>query len=93
MKVTVSFTLDSDKDRRILRWLKGLPKGEKSAAIREALDAHLGGGGLTLADVYQAIKDLERKVGTGGLVLVQADRQTSADEPADVAANLDRLGL
>lgn len=94
--VTYSFSLDAQKDRRIIRWLDGLPRGEKSKAIRDALDAHLGGAGVTLGDVYQAIKDLERRVG-GGFVLVQAGQagsgQAFTEEPADVAANLDGLGL
>ena len=51
-KVTISFTLDSERDRRILHYLEGLPKGEKSGAIREALDARLGGGSVTLGDVF-----------------------------------------
>jgi hypothetical protein len=96
-KVTISFTLDSERDQRTLHYLQGLPKGEKSGAIREALDAHLGGGGVTLGDVYRAVKDLDRKIGNG-FVLVQAGNvgsgpQVATDEPADVAANLDGLGL
>ena len=96
-KVTVSFTLDSDRDRRILRYLESLPRGEKSAAIRQALDSQIGGGGVTLGDVYQAVKDLERKV-ADRLVGMQGDgagsgAQAAVDEPVDVAANLDSLGL
>ena len=67
-RVVMSFALDSQKDRRILRYLEGLPRGEKSQAIRDALDAHLGGGGVTLGDVYQAVKDLERKLGSGSVL-------------------------
>jgi len=96
-KVTISFTLDGERDRRILRYLESLPRGEKSAAIRAALDAHLGGGGITLGDVYQAVKDIERRLACG-VVLAQGgiqegDHQVPADEPADVAANLDTLGM
>lgn len=96
-RVVMSFTLDSQKDVRILRYLEGLPRGEKSAAIRDALRAHLGSGGVTLEDVYQAVKDLEYKLGS---CFVSAQpgsvgdvSQTFVDEPADVAANLDGLGL
>jgi len=96
-KVTISFTLDSERDRRILHYLEGLPKGEKSGAIREALDARLGGGSVTLGDVFQAVKDLDRKVGNGFLLVQTGDSggafQVTADEPADVAANLNALGL
>jgi hypothetical protein len=96
-RVVMSFTLDSQKDMRILRYLEGLPRGEKSAAIRDSLHAHLGSGGVTLGDVYQAVKDLERRLERGS-VSVQARSvgdvsQTVPDEPADVAASLDTLGL
>jgi hypothetical protein len=96
-KVTISFSLDSERDRQVLRYLEGLPRGEKSAAIREALDAHLGGGGVTLSEVYQAVKDIERKLAEG-IVLAQAGvgeagSQVVGEEPVDVAANLDALGL
>ena len=96
-RVVMSFALDSQKDKRILHYLEGLPGGERSKAIRDALHAHLGSGGITLGDVYQAIKDLERKVGNDW-VLAQAgseehNRHGSDDEPADVAAKLDGLGL
>jgi hypothetical protein len=96
-RVVISFALDSQKDRRILHYLEGLPKGEKSKTIRAALYTHLGGEGLTLGDVYQAVKDLERKWG-GSLMAPQVGSagnvtQLTVDEPADVAANLDGLGL
>ncbi|MBN1661573.1 MAG: hypothetical protein JXA93_24480 [Anaerolineae bacterium] len=96
-KVTISFTLDSERDRRILRHLESLPRGEKSAAIRQALDLQMGGGGMTLGDIYQAIKDLERKVANRPVVVqangADSEFQTPVDEPVDVAANLDSLGL
>lgn len=95
-RATYSFTLDTQKDRHLIRWLEGLPHGEKSAAIREALDAHLGGGGVTLGDVYQVVKTIERQMGQGGYMLVQAGPgvgRQAVDEPPDVAANLDSLGL
>ena len=37
--VTYSFTLDTERDKRLYRWLVGLDRGEKSRAIREALAA------------------------------------------------------
>ena len=96
-KVVMSFTLDSQNDRRILRYLEALPKGERSQAIRNALDAQIGSEPATLGDVYQAVKDLERKLASGP-VLMEAgspgiNRHEPEDEPADVAANLDGLGL
>jgi len=59
-KVHISFTLDSERDKRLVRWLDGLAKGQKSEAIREALAAHLGQSDVTLRDIYEAIQDLKR---------------------------------
>ena len=87
---TITFVLDTVRDRDILRWLEG--QENKSAAIRDAIRAHLGRGGITLADVYEAIQDLRR----GGWVpgpAAQAPAVTANDEPPDVAAAIDSLGL
>ena len=96
-KVVMSFTLDSQNDRQILQYLKALPKGERSQAIRNALDAQIEGERATLGDVYQAVKDLERKLASGQVSAQAGSIGTSPyeseDEPADVAANLDGLGL
>jgi hypothetical protein len=96
-RVVMSFSLDSQEDRRILHYLEGLPRGEKSKAIRDALHAHLGGGSVTLRDVLQAVNDLEHRLGScfvsAHATNVGRVPQTSVDEPADVAANLDGLGL
>ena len=89
-KLIVSFSLNPDKDRRIVQWLNS--QQNRSAAIREALEAHLGGGGVTLSDVYRAFRELERRIGSGALA-VSAPGSVRADEPPDVAANLDELGL
>jgi hypothetical protein len=56
---TITFVLDTVRDRDILHWLEG--QENKSAAIREAIRAHLGRSGITLADVYEAIQDLKRR--------------------------------
>ena len=87
---TVTFVLDTDRDRDIVHWLEG--QDNKSAAIREAIRAHLGRSGITLADVYEAIQDLKRcswMPGAGA----QAPAMAANDEPPDVAAALDSLGL
>lgn len=88
--VTICFTLDSEKDKRLLRWLDGLPKRGRSEAIREVLAAHLGQNGITLRDIYEAIQELKR---FGVAVVSQDDREPQADIPADVLENLGRLGL
>jgi hypothetical protein len=89
-KIHVSFTLDSQEDKRLVRWLDGLPKGEKSAAIREALAAHLGQNGVSHRDILDAIEDLKR---CGVAVVAQDDDKPQSDVPADVLENLNGLGL
>lgn len=90
-KTFVSFSLDTEADRDILRWLER--QENKSKTIRDALREHISGGGVTLGDVYQAVQNLERKIATG-VALVSADPASEDEwsEPADVAATLDALG-
>jgi hypothetical protein len=89
-KQTVTFVVDTERDRDILRWLGS--QDNKSAAIREAIREHLGQGVITLTDVYEAIQDLKR----GSWIPashIQQDYVKDSDEPSDVAAALDSLGL
>ena len=89
MKVTIAFTLNTEADRDILRWLER--QENRSAAIREAIRRHISGG-VTLGDVYQAVKDLERKLRTGVVVTGNApDEGDDWEEPPDAAAALDAL--
>ena len=89
-KTVVSFVLDKDQDRDLLRWLDSLPKGSRSEAIREALRSHLGHAGITLGDIYEAIMDLKQS----RLVLpTQSQDVAASDEPPDVTAALNNLGL
>jgi hypothetical protein len=96
-RVVMSFTLDSQKDKHILHYLEGLPKGARSQTIRNALDTEIRGAGVTLGDVYQAVKALECRIGIGSLLLQTGTQESNPhepeDEPADIAANLDGLGL
>ena len=89
-KQTVTFVVDTERDRDILRWLSS--QGNKSAAIREAIRARLGQEGITLTDVYEAIQDLKRGNWTSASD-AQPDNLVDSDEPPDVAAALDSLGL
>ena len=94
-KVTRSFTLDDYNDRDILTWLDQLPKRKKSEAIREALRAHLSGCGVTLGDIYQAVREVDRKLANGAFAvgIGELGSTIDTDEPRDVAAALDELGL
>jgi len=91
-KIVVSFTLDSERDRRLVRWLG--EQGNRSAAIRRALEAHVGGAGPTLNDVYRAVKDLDRKISAGTVVVPGGpEAELEGEIPADVLDALDGLGL
>jgi hypothetical protein len=89
-KQTVTFVVDTERDRDILRWLGR--QDNKSAAIREAIREHLGRGDITLTDVYQAIQDLKRGSWKPA-PHTRSDNVENSDEPPDVAAALDSLGL
>ncbi|MBC7228671.1 MAG: hypothetical protein H5T61_15800 [Thermoflexales bacterium] len=91
MKVVRSFTLDTEEHRDILAWLDAQPN--QSEAIRQAIREHIRRGGVTLADVYQAVRDLERRIGGGGVVAAGPSDPASdePEEPPDLAAALDAL--
>lgn len=88
-KVSVSVVLDLEADRDILRWLDR--QGNKSEAIRAAIRAHIGGG-VTLASVYQAVRDLERRIEAGAVVVSgTGETDPGDDEPSEAARALDAL--
>lgn len=87
---TITFVLNTERDRDIVRWLEG--QDNKSAAIREAIRTQFGRGNITPTDLYEAIQDLKRYGWAPGHG-IQAHTVTASDEPADVAAALDSLGL
>jgi beta-phosphoglucomutase-like phosphatase (HAD superfamily) len=87
---TITFVLDTERDRDILRWLEG--QANKSAAIREAIRANLTDGDITLAHVYEAIQDLKRS-GWVSMSEAQVHTTVASAEPPDIAATLDNLGL
>jgi hypothetical protein len=92
--VTVCFTVDSERDRDLVRWLDGLPKRKRSEAVRQTLRNGLARGGVTLGDVYQAVKALERKLDAGVAVTrASVSDPDGKDAPADVVMALDTLGL
>ncbi len=88
-KLTGTVSFDTKTDRDILRWLDR--QENRSAAVREAIRAHITRGGVTLSDVYQAVKDLERKMRSGS-VTIQANRDEDWHEDPDLAAALTSLG-
>lgn len=95
--VTVTFSLDSEADRALVGWLDGLPRGQKSQTIRDALQAHVLGAGVTLADVYQVVKRIEHKIDKG--LVVATSTAPGGNQPSDqvddqdILGNLEGLGL
>ena len=89
MKVTKTFSLDTDADRDILRWLDA--QGNASAAIREAIRAAQGRGSVTLGDGYQVVKELERRLQAGAVTACVSPSSEEWDEPPEAAAALDAL--
>jgi hypothetical protein len=89
-KVVFSFSLDTEKDKNLIRWIEGLPKRRgRSAIIRQALNSYRNPD-TTLADILEAIEDLRS---SGVAVASQDDDEPQSDVPADVLENLDSLGL
>ncbi len=88
MRVTKSISLDTEADRDILRWLDA--QSNASEAIRMAIRVYLGRGGVTLGDVYQAVRDLDRKLRCS--VAVAPDTE-DWEEPPEAARALETLGL
>lgn len=92
--ITVSFILDSEKDKRLVRWLDGLPKRGKSEAIRKALAAHLGQNGITSRDILNEIQEVKRLIQGGVAVTVAEETETPQDpELSNAMTNLSKLGL
>ena len=87
---TITFVLDTERDRDILRWLDR--QDNKSAAIRGAIRANLEHGDITLAHVYEAIQGLKHCGWMSGSE-VPSHSTAASTEPPDIAAALDNLGI
>jgi hypothetical protein len=88
-KTTVTLSLDTEADKDILSWLNR--QENRSAAVRGAIRDHLGNGGVTIGDVYQVVKTIERRIEAGVLVAGNGEPEAVADEPPEAAAALDAL--
>jgi len=89
MKVSLSITFDSNRDREILRRLAAELAGQRSAAIRQALREHYGQV-MTMADLYREIIVAIQRAGAG--MVARTDSAPATDEPPDLADALDNLG-
>ena len=90
-----TFRLDMDRDRSIIRWLDSLPRGKRSATMRDALTAYLVGSGPSHADLLRASQEGKLAVTelAGNGTIVATNRVSNDPELDDVRANLKRLGL
>ena len=92
-KLTISFSIDDQADRDIVRWIQTLPKRERSASIRAAIRGYTNGRqDVTLGDVYQAIQNLKADIKTRSFTALAGAPTEWPDEPTDAAAALDKLG-
>jgi len=88
---TYSFSVDDKSYPRLVQWLGSFGRGERSREICKALDAWVSGQSVTHDDIYQAVLALERKIGQG--VVSSGNHNEASEEPEDIAASLDNLGL
>ena len=90
---TYSFSVDEKSYPRVMRWLENFGRGERSREICKALDAWVSGQSVTHDDIYQAVLALERRIGSGAILSSGGNHNEVSDEPEDIAAALDNLGL
>jgi len=88
-KQVINFVLNTEADKDIVRWLAR--QENRSAAIRVAIRDHVGRGGVTLGDVYQVVKAMERKLQRGAVVVADGGETDEWDEPPEAAAALNAL--
>ena len=77
-KITISFSLDDTADKDVLRWLDSRPERTRSGAIRDAIRATIERNRVSIADVYQVVCDLERKLQVGVTIAAPASEQEEA---------------
>lgn len=88
-KQVVNIVLNTEADKDIIRWLAR--QRNRSAAVREAIRTHLAKDGVTLGDVYQAVKRIERKLERGSLIVSEAPQGERWSEPPKAVEALDAL--
>lgn len=98
-QIRMTVLLNSKTDADLLAWLK--TQKNFSQVVRQALRDKMAGrvsapsqplpkGGITLDDIYAELQEIRR---CGIVVQGGASRPDTSEEPPDIAANLDRLGL
>lgn len=91
-KKYINFLINTERDADILKWIA--MQDNKSEAIREAIRLSIQQSGhvvkqeITLEDIYNELQEIKKR----GFVMDKA-KSNDYTEPADIAANLDKLGL
>lgn len=87
--MTISFTLDNERDHDLVAWLRSQGSRGRSAAIRDTLRQGLAGSRpLTVSDIRQVV----RSELAGHVVRSDGpDVDLQSPEPEQAAANLDDL--
>lgn len=88
-KMTVTFSLDPEMDKKLVRWLDDQPERGRSRAIREGLAAYLGGNGISLSDIYELLLEIRRC----GVAVAQDKTQDDDPDLAEAMANLAKLRM
>lgn len=90
--VTVSFSLDTERDKAIIAWLDSLDHGYKSRQIRDVLQGHIEGRGVTIADVYDVARRIEGLIRRGATLHIEGGPGDALGDDApgteEAAANL-----
>ena len=96
MRIQLRFSLDHEGDRDIVEYIESLPTHQRSATIRDALRVHMRHDGVTIGDVYDAIKELKA---SGLAVRTQPKRpdlkssvHSKAEVDPEILSALDNLG-
>ena len=93
--VTVSFSLDTERDVDLVTWLEKHDRRARSAAIREKLRAGIHQSGFSLADVMAELREIKRMLRSGVVAQTVAADTGQDDDPAAAAVQgkLANLGL
>jgi hypothetical protein len=85
-----TFSFDDEKDKDVLDYLDSLAKsGGASKFVRNAIRQAMQDERVTLATILEEIREIKRN----GLVVANGNGEKVQDEPEDIAASLDALGL
>jgi hypothetical protein len=90
-KKRLVFVIDEERDRDILVWWK--QQANKSASLRTLIRRDIRQDDVTLRDVYQTVIDIDRKLTESMPPLCHNVDEEPFEEPPDVAAALDNLGV